>query len=518
MASSKGNITGVHFALMFFVMLSIILGVMTYIYFNEGREARTALAKQTKDASDQRTLAQNRDREIGDLKQVLGADYEQVGSRENPQPNTLVYALQAEMQKNGALLQPGQADTFLTHFQELRNQVNKLTAERNQIESDLKDRNLELVALRKEYQDDVDTAENALAQTHQDLQNVQKEKDETVAALRQDFEQLQRNYSQVQTERDQLQQELARSIDEHKQRETNLIAQIDRLRDEKFQMQDMDFEVADGQVHWVDHRAGTVWINLGEADNLSKRTTFSIYQKGLARVGGRKEDIKAKIEVTNILGPHLAEARVTNEDPYRPIAPGDPIYTPLWSANESQEFAIVGRIDFEGDGHSDRENLHNLIANSGGRIVAEVDDEGNFTGRDLNERTKFVIVGDLGDVADVPSGTPTGDRQKQAIENIQEQHKKLTTQAREQGVRVVSLHDFLDWIGYANKKRVWRPGEQVPWMLRSGSRSTGVSETSGGHSTSTGATSGLYSRGTRLGPARGNGQSRDAEFRNGSGY
>ena len=518
MASSKGNITGVHFALMFFVMLSIILGVMTYIYFNEGREARTALTKETKNASDQRTLAQNRDREIGDLKTVLGADFEQVGSRDNPQPNTLIHALQTEMQKNGAILQPGQAETFLTHFQEMRNQVNKLTAERNQLEADLNNRNQELVALRKEYQDDVDTAENALAQTHQDLQNVQKEKDETVAALRTDFEQLQRNYSQVQSERDQLQQELARAIDEHKQRETNLIAQIDRLRDEKFQMQNMDFEVADGQVHWVDHRAGTVWINLGEADNLSKRTTFSVYEKGLARVGGRKEDIKAKIEVTNILGPHLAEARVTSEDVYRPIAPGDPIYTPMWSANESQQFAIVGRIDFDGDGHSDRETLHNLIANSGGKVVAEVDDQGNFTGSELDERTKFLIVGDLGDPSEVPGNSTTGAKELQAIERIQQEHDKLTTQARERGTRVVNLHDFLDWIGHANKKRVWRPGEQSTWLLRSGSRSTGVSERPGSQSQSTGATSGLFSRGTRLGPANGNGQSRDAEFRNGSGY
>lgn len=518
MASSKGNITGVHFALMFFVMLSIILGVMTYIYFNEGREARTALAKQSKEASDQRTLAMNRDREITDLKNVLGVNYEAVGSRDNPEPNTVIHALQSEMQKNGAQLQPGQADAFLVHFQELRRRVDALSAERNQLEADLKNRNQELVALRREYQDDVDTADNALAQAHQDLQNVQKEKDETVAALRQDVERLQRNYSQVQQERDQLQQELARAIEEHKQRETNLVAQNDRLRDRYFEATDMEFEVADGQVHWVDHRAGTVWINLGQADNLNKRTTFSVYQKGTARVGGRKEDIKAKVEVTNILGPHLAEARVTSEDVYRPIAPGDPIYTPLWSANESQHFAVVGRIDFDGDGHSDREALHNLIANSGGKIVAEVDDEGEFSGSDLNERTKFLIVGDLGDLSELPSSGATAERQRNAIERIQEEHKKLTTQAREQGVRVVSLHAFLDWIGHANKKRVWRPGEQVPWTLKAGARSTGVSENLSGQ-TSTGSTSGLYSRGRRLGPAKADDQNSENQFRNGSsGY
>jgi hypothetical protein len=515
MASSKGNITGLHFALMFFVMLSLVLGVLWYISFREGSEARLALDKQKKEADAQRTVALNRDREIGDLKRLLGPNVESVGNFDNPEPNTLIHTLRSEMQKTGAQLQPGQPETFLVHFQELRNQVNKLMAERNQLDADLKNRNETIAALRKEYQDEVDVTHDALAQTQQDMQNVQKEKDETVNALRQDIATLQNNYRQVQAERDQLQQEFAKATDEHKQRESNLIAQIDRLRDEKFERENMAFEVADGHIRWVDHKQGVVWINLGEADGLSKRTTFSVYQKNAARVGGRDADIKGKIEVTQIRGPHLAEARVVDEDPYRPIAPDDAIYTPVWSANESQNFAIVGRIDFEGDGHSDREALHNMIASSNGKVVAEVDDEGNFTGSDLNERTKFVIVGDLGDLSEIPGEDEPA---RAAVENMQEQHKLLTTQAREHGVRVVSLHDFLNWIGYKNKKRVWRPGEQGSWTLSAGSRSTGVNETIGNQSSSTGTTSGLYSRKTRLGPAASNGQDKTEQFRNGSSY
>ena len=40
MASSNSNITAVHFSLIFFVMLSIILGVVSYLKINEAAEKR----------------------------------------------------------------------------------------------------------------------------------------------------------------------------------------------------------------------------------------------------------------------------------------------------------------------------------------------------------------------------------------------------------------------------------------------------------------------------------------------
>ena len=37
------------------------------------------------------------------------------------------------------------------------------------------------------------------------------------------------------------------------------------------------FEVADGEITWVNQRNGTVWINLGRADSLGRQTSFSVY-------------------------------------------------------------------------------------------------------------------------------------------------------------------------------------------------------------------------------------------------
>ena len=119
-----------------------------------------------------------------------------------------------------------------------------------------------------------------------------------------------------------------------------------------------------------------VWINRGEADALRKGTTFSVYKqinKGVAR---GSQDIKGAIEVTRIVGPHQAEARITRSKIDDPIVTGDPIYTPLWRAGVKEKFAFVGLIDLDNDGVSDRDVLHDLVNAANGEIVDEVDDQG----------------------------------------------------------------------------------------------------------------------------------------------
>ena len=44
----------------------------------------------------------------------------------------------------------------------------------------------------------------------------------------------------------------------------------------------------------------------------------------------------------------------------------------------------------------------------------------------------------------------------------------MVTEAQESGVRVVSMEDFLNYIGYDAGRRVWRPGVTEKWNLRSG--------------------------------------------------
>lgn len=87
----------------------------------------------------------------------------------------------------------------------------------------------------------------------------------------------------------------------------------------------------DGRIVKVDNQTRTVWINLGHLDKLQARVTFSVYRKDHRGAA----DVTGKIEVTRVLGPRIAEARILEEDPARPIAAGDPINSRLWSAGRS---------------------------------------------------------------------------------------------------------------------------------------------------------------------------------------
>jgi hypothetical protein len=199
-----------------------------------------------------------------------------------------------------------------------------------------------------------------------------------------------------------------------------------------------------------------------------------------------------------VIDAHSSEARILDEDIYNPLSKGDPIYSPVWSANQSLEFALVGVIDLDGDGRSDRELLHEIVRSNGSRITIEVDDSGvrnpPVEEAKINEQTKFLIVAKLPD----PTEQASQDEIDAAFE-IQRKAEELREEARRQGVRIVSLGDFLQFIGHKPKQRVYRPGDTRAFTLKSGARSTATDEAIGDRSSS-GNTSGVYSRSKRLGP------------------
>ena len=54
--------------------------------------------------------------------------------------------------------------------------------------------------------------------------------------------------------------------------------------------------------------------------------------------------------------------------------------------------------------------------------------------------------------------------------------KDLRKEARLNGVRIVNLNDFLGYIGYKPKRRLFQPGQDRPFNLKAGAHSAGVNE------------------------------------------
>jgi hypothetical protein len=196
------------------------------------------------------------------------------------------------------------------------------------------------------------------------------------------------------------------------------------------------FDVDDGEIRTVQERTGTVWVNLGSGDGLRPQTTFYVHAPNVSP--GDVAARKGTVEVTQIMGEHLAEARIVDDLPNSPILPGDKIYTSLWDPGRREHFALAGRIDLDGDGNDDRDRLRNIITLSGGVIDAEIDDSGKQTGS-ISVDTRYLIEGQISPRAQGPVD-------------------KLRAEAALLGVERIGADKVLDHIAYKASQQTVRYG------------------------------------------------------------
>ncbi|MEM0926217.1 MAG: hypothetical protein AAGJ83_09305, partial [Planctomycetota bacterium] len=104
--------------------------------------------------------------------------------------------------------------------------------------------------------------------------------------------------------------------------------------------------------------------------------------------------VKATIQVTQIQGPHLAQARVVARPEIRnPIIPGDKIYSPFWAPGRVVKIALAGEIDVDGDMRPDNEAIKGQIKAAGAEVAAEISASGVVQGK-LDASIRFLVVGD----------------------------------------------------------------------------------------------------------------------------
>lgn len=232
--------------------------------------------------------------------------------------------------------------------------------------------------------------------------------------------------------------------------------------------QNLNLDTPDGTITTVDKANGALWLDIGLKDGLRTQVTFSVYgqqHQGLAR---GPDDVKAKIEVVE-LRETSSIARIVEEDRDRPIAVGDVIFSPAWSAALPERFALVGNGDLNQDGKTDakdRKILHDLVTNAGGKIDLEINAEGVRVPADgkITGNTKWLIVGDLSNPAAVANDNQTRDQ----IQAVHRQHELLVQAALEHGIKIVSLKDFLIYMGWKPESRTNPPGANAPFQLKPG--------------------------------------------------
>ncbi len=490
MASSSGKPGAVHFTLIFFVMLSVILGVVAYMKHTEREELSAKIATANKKANSAEKAVKQADSEIQLLTRLTGYPEMEVGLDDAGNPDTVHGAVNQQI---AFLAKADPAMGPINNMKDIANELHQRLISVQKTSGDMNKLNdtkaVEITA--------INAAKDAIIQQHVDakdkeIKRVQENIDEHAKIVQSKDDRIGTLQSDVAAAKRLHQEDVSRlqAQLEVKDEELDKLEKLNKAINEKLQaMMTETFEVADGEVRTVDQQNGLVWINLGSNHNLTRGITFSVYRKDNLGVGRQgKDDVKGSIEVTRIVSGSMAECRILDQSSYEPIAKSDPIYTPLWESGRVMKFTFCGYIDMDGDGrHSEaeRKQLHDVITANGGKVDNEVGDDGELRGEGISVHTKFMVV------ATIPENPDPDPAQEGINTKIRKHFLEMNKEAQNHGVRRISLADFLAWIGYVPKQRIFRPGENYPYRLKSGAASASVDETVGDRASS-GQVSGAF--------------------------
>ena len=471
-ASTKPGM--VHYFCAFFVVLSLILGVALYLSASGYTEREAAWKLAADDASKAKTALGTASNYLDAMKKKIGHEYDKVGTDADQDANSVIGAMNADIKLAAPDLQQ----------QTYRATLLKLVEENGVVKNRIAAADAEIAALNKRNQDlesqyNQRVVASTLAKTAVETSLAAVTNESTEARTQKDKE-IEEQRSALKTNQDEyakLEDEFKKDKEINEKRIKNLQDSIRLYKEEVAHLHNYGFEKPLGKIVQVDTDSNTVTVNLGSADRLSKRTTLSVYTKANSGVARGSEDIKGSIEIIKIIGPHLAQGKITGETmPGDPIAPGDPIYTPAWSPGRIEKFAFVGKFDFNADGKDDRNILYELVQTNGALVGAEVDQKGVRNNRKIDHDTKFLVVGEIPDPTEIVEP-----EERRAVEEVKKHHEKMKLEADEQGVTVVRKNDFLSWMGYRPEYKLYRTGDLRPNGLKE-SRSNGNNFSSGSKS------------------------------------
>ena len=508
MAASKrggggGSNTGLIVTLVFFVLATVILGVMTYLGFDGQKRFETA-----KNESEKKLKSMEDDRNWQRFQARVYRHY--IGkSPKNLDAKDLARE-KDQFDKDQLTFAKGQADKDeVAKF--VKEDLNKSMPwdgarevdPKSTYESRLADKdskNKQQIAandkLKKDNEDALAERDKARSELEEEKKNfkktidnikVQNDKDRvsdrmTIAQLQDALNSENANKEKVRVELEATQKKLA--VEESKlkattlklkQEQANLKDTRDRLDDKTQQLvsiaakSGVDLHAAEAEAMdekakqmlrvwtkpWkivdIDRKGTNPYINVGSSDGLTSQVTFSVHEQLID--GALKEKPKGTIEVVRVIGPHLSQVRVTSVKDARadPIIKGDRLFNPTWDPNRKRHVALAGMAELGGDGTDNTEDFRKLLDRQNVVLDAWIDikDEKapKLVGKGVTSNTDYLIVGDsLEAVNSTRKSMPIYNKEFTDIVD------KMKTKAIGEGVTVITLRRYLDMIGYRSPK------------------------------------------------------------------
>ena len=495
MASKDGN--GLLISHAIFALLSVGLGVAWYFAWQQSADLQRQFDTAKKAETDAKGTIVNVQGEVASLRELVGRT---ASGAADDTVNRVVTESQARID---ALASDGSSSGKSLEGAMISNAVDREI----QVSANA-DRLVQLSAKTKELEDIVASqtkvvasVQATLAQKDQELTEKERLHSEQLAQRTKQFDEIAAQLLQVETTYSNVQDAHRNEMLVLEDEKNNNTKALKSLRKEKMEIEDLKFERPDGTLLFVDQQSQLCTVDIGASDNVLIGMTFSIYSKNNSGVGRRQsdDDIKGKIEIVELIGRNEAKARIVEQKRSDPPAAGDPIYSPLFWPGQKLQIAVVGLLDFDGNPGTDREEFNQIVRTSGAEVVLYVDDVGKLIGKagteltisdipnNLNSSVRFLIRGNLGDET-------TEDSAQQAIYmKIRELAIEMEDEAKGNGVYVLELDKFLEYVGYTSKRLVYSPTKDYPAFLPNGARSLSVNGALGSRDSS-GVTSGAFSK------------------------
>lgn len=437
--ASNAESQGKTIALVIFILLTIVGGSLAYYFYDQVDRLNQTAADAKKNETAAKNEAKTRLDQYTELRQI-------VAGAANADDHARAIELMRTELKTPKIndVRRGQKSVYETYqgavaylqseLEESDRRVAELSTQKDKLEQDLK-------AVKGQYQQDVDTAisaqkskEDELASETKTLMALNSEKDERINVLTQ----------RVGKANDELTQ-LRRDLADAEKRSTQLLKDLRLIiEDQRRQLarnKVTQFEKADGEIVSVERDGQYAVVNLGFDDGLRNGTTFAVY--GIDAAGNPNKNPKANLEIVRIIDRHQAKAQVTNQTLTNPIMPGDRIQNPIWDRGDKEGIAMAGLFFLDDDRGPDNEAFKRMVEANGGKIDAEVNIKtGQIIGA-ITVDTRWLVIGDTPEYTENPD-LQGQIRQRELLEGA---ISKMKREAEDHGVRIVSLKNFLTYMG-----------------------------------------------------------------------
>ncbi|HTK73636.1 MAG TPA: hypothetical protein VL371_00160 [Gemmataceae bacterium] len=492
--SGESN-TGLVVTLVLFILLTIGLGVTTWLGYSGKSEAEAKASQADQKAAAETKKAQEEEALKATLRIALGSDTEAdrtlFSGRKSTNSAKIIEqvaglrAFQAAPQyrwdinsaanrppKNYTDLLAEAQQAALAKEREAKAAENTLAETRKQFDAERQ----ELVAKQKETEKKLGEANNTVNQVRQEKHGGSDEASKKIKELTDQVAQLTIELQNTKVEKDRDIAKRDAEIENRKKIRDALFAKVGPLMDKLASVAESRPEMRDiaelhemlarvfdksgsltndtpkGEVVKVDraNNRDLVYVNLGSADYLQPQVSFSIMPAGSTGKAASARQRKAAIEIVTILEPHLSTAKIVEEpNRYRdPIMPGDLLFNPVWNRDQRVHIALCGMIDINGDGIDDTPELIKMLEKQGVIIDAWLDPRAHqIKGPGITERTEFLVLGEAPKLSEAMMATE-GNTIAESAKAVLARMEEMKAKAKEMGVTQTQYKKYLSLSGF----------------------------------------------------------------------